>query len=175
MIFDEHSSLTDRTHLGGRGVFRIAICKRYAASLHRRSGPSGASIARSADRRSRQCQPCALEMDEEEHVGGHQARPREDLRCEEVGARQQREASSTEFCPGRHPLPAPPAVTAQYVADRLIGDLISQVGERADNPVTTPGSISLAMQIVNSSTPLSIGGRPRRRGVAMHRIFQRTD
>ena len=89
----------------GSRVFRIAIMQKIAtvskgaASLHGRVpshllhpllvwviGDPG------------NVNPAALEMDEEEHVGGHQARPREDLRCEEVGARQQREASSTEFC-----------------------------------------------------------------------------
>jgi hypothetical protein len=99
MIFDEHSSLTYRTHLGGSGVFRITICKRYAASLHRRvPGHLGRPLLVRLIGDPGNVNPAALEMDEEEHVGGHQARPREDLRCEEVGARQQREASSTEFC-----------------------------------------------------------------------------
>src|SRR5215467_8626619 len=48
--------------------------------------------------------PTALEMDEEEHVVGHQASPREDLHREEIRARQQREVSSNEFCPGCRPL-----------------------------------------------------------------------
>src|SRR5215472_9501903 len=48
--------------------------------------------------------PAALEMDEEEHIVGHQSSPREDLHREEVRARQQREVSSNEFCPGRRPL-----------------------------------------------------------------------
>jgi hypothetical protein len=34
-------------------------------------------------------------------------------------------------------------VTAQNIADRLIGDTISQVGERPDNPVIAPGPIFL--------------------------------
>ena len=35
------------------------------------------------------------------------------------------------------------AVTAQNIAERLIGDMISQIGERADNPVVAQGSIFL--------------------------------
>ena len=41
----------------------------------------------------------ALEMDEEEHVVGHQASPREDLHCEKVSSHQRREVSRNEFRP----------------------------------------------------------------------------
>jgi hypothetical protein len=34
-------------------------------------------------------------------------------------------------------------VAAQNITDRLIGDVISQIGERPDNPVIAPGSIFL--------------------------------
>jgi hypothetical protein len=40
--------------------------------------------------------------------------------------------------------PAPAVhLTAQNSADRLIGDVISQIGERPDNPIIAPGSIFL--------------------------------
>ena len=43
----------------------------------------------------------ALEMDEEQHVEGHQSSQREDLHREEVGAREHREMNSNELRPGR--------------------------------------------------------------------------
>jgi hypothetical protein len=54
--------------------------------------------------------------------------------------------SSNEFCPGCRPLALRRrryAVTAQNIADRLIGNKISQVGERPDNPVIAPGPVLL--------------------------------
>ena len=90
--------------------------------------------------------PPALKMDKEEHVVGHQSSPREDLHREEIGVGQHRKMSPNEFCPGRRP-PAfrrrRDAMTAENVADGLIGDMISQVGERPDNPIITPGPILL--------------------------------
>jgi len=42
----------------------------------------------------------AVEMNEEQHVVGHQPSQRENLDSEEVGCRQQREVSLNEFRPG---------------------------------------------------------------------------
>jgi len=42
----------------------------------------------------------ALEMNEEQHVVGHQPSQRENLDSEEVGCREQREVSPNEFRPG---------------------------------------------------------------------------
>jgi hypothetical protein len=46
----------------------------------------------------------ALEMDEEQHVVGHQSSQREDLHREEIGAREHREVNPNELCPGRRVL-----------------------------------------------------------------------
>jgi len=60
------------------------------------------------------------------------------------------------------------------IADRLIGDMISQVGERPDpdNPVIAPGPVLLGLRTINSSTSLWIGGRPGRMLDALRKCQQ---
>ncbi len=73
----------------------------------------------------------ALEMDKEQHVVGHQSAQREDLHCEKVGACQNRQVNPNECRPGRRVLArrcGRQAVTAQNIADRLIRDLMPQIG-----------------------------------------------
>jgi len=41
----------------------------------------------------------ALEMNEEQHIVGHQSLQDEDLNCEKVSSHEQREVSPNEFCP----------------------------------------------------------------------------
>ena len=60
-------------------------------------------------------------------------------------------------------------VATQHIADRLIGDMISQIGERSENSVITPGAIfpghadnQLLDVLVNSR---SAGTSPRLRSV----------
>jgi hypothetical protein len=60
-------------------------------------------------------------------------------------------------------------VTAQHIADRLIGDVISQIGERPDNPVIAPGAIFLRhtdnqfFNVLVNARPAR--GSPRRRSI----------
>src|ERR1700733_15626768 len=73
----------------------------------------------------------ALEMDKEQHVVSHQSAQREDLHCEKVGPRQHRQVSPNECCPGGCLLArrcGRYAVTAQNITDRLIRDLMPQIG-----------------------------------------------
>jgi hypothetical protein len=86
--------------------------------------------------------PAALQVNKEHDVG-HESSQREDLYSERIGAGQHCKVSPNELCPGRRPLALRRGrytVTAQNIADRLITDMISQIGQRPDNPVITPGS-----------------------------------
>jgi hypothetical protein len=63
----------------------------------------------------------ALEMDEKQHVVGHQSAQREDLYREKVGPRQYRQVSPNECRPGGRVLAlrrGRQSVTLQNVADR---------------------------------------------------------
>ena len=85
--------------------------------------------------------PAALKMDEKQHVVGHQPAQRQHLRGEEVGPRQQRQMDPNKCAhvvvrlrsgAGGRRMPS------QDIADRLIADLIPQIGQRPRNPVITP-------------------------------------
>jgi hypothetical protein len=70
-------------------------------------------------------------MDEEEHIAGHQSPQREDLYREKVSSSQHGEVSPNEFCPRRRSLALRRrwyAVTPQNIADRLIGNLVTEIG-----------------------------------------------
>ena len=88
----------------------------------------------------RNVNPRALQIYKKQHVAGHQP-SHKDLGRGNVGPCEQREVDPNEFCPGG------PAfalrrrrytVTTQHVADRLIRDLMSQIGERPDDPIIAP-------------------------------------
>jgi hypothetical protein len=88
--------------------------------------------------------PAALEMDEKQHVVGHQPAQREHLRGEEVGPDQQRQVDPDECRPSCRALAfwcRRQAMTLQDVADRLIADLVPQIGQRPHNPVIAPVTI----------------------------------
>jgi hypothetical protein len=73
----------------------------------------------------------ALKLDEKQHVVGHQPAQRKDLHCEKVRPRQHRQVSPNECCPGGRLLArrcGRYAVTAQNITDRLIRDLMPQIG-----------------------------------------------
>jgi hypothetical protein len=69
-----------------------------------------------------------------------------DLGRGNVSPCEQREVDANEFCP-RGPAFALRrrryTVTAQNITDRLIGDFMSQIGERPDDPIIAPGPIFL--------------------------------
>src|SRR5450830_179240 len=88
----------------------------------------------------------ALEMDEKQHVVGHQSSQREDLHREKVGPRQHRQVSPNECRPGGRVLAlrrGRQTVTAQNIADRLIRYLMPQIGQRPHDPIIAPGPILL--------------------------------
>jgi len=80
--------------------------------------------------------PATLEMDEKQHVVGHQPSQREHLRGEEVRPRQQRQVGPNEGRPGS----CAPALRCgrqtmalQDIADRLIANLIPVAWRRCPN------------------------------------------
>ena len=86
----------------------------------------------------------ALEVNEEQHVVGDQSSKRQNLDREEVGCREKGEVGPNEFRPGGRTFALPRGryiVAAQHIADRLIRDMISEIGERPDNPVIAPRAI----------------------------------
>src|ERR1700687_5046148 len=85
--------------------------------------------------------PAALEMDEEQHVVGHQSAQRQHLCGEEVGPRQQRQMGSNEGRPCGRAFALRrrrQAVTPQDITNRLIGNLVPQIDQRSRNPVIAP-------------------------------------
>jgi hypothetical protein len=77
--------------------------------------------------------PAALEMDEKQHVVGHQPAQRQHLRGEEIGPCQQRQMDPNEGPPGCRALAlwrGRQSVASQDIADGLIADLVSQIGQR---------------------------------------------
>ena len=85
--------------------------------------------------------PAALKMDEKQHVIGHQPAQRQHLRREKVGPRQQRQVDPNEGRPGGRALALRrrrQTVALQDIANRLIGNLIPEIGQRPRNPVIAP-------------------------------------
>lgn len=83
----------------------------------------------------------ALEMDEEQHVVGHQPAQRQHLGGEEVGSRQQRQVRPDEGGPRRRALAfrrRRQAVALQDIANRLIRNLVPEIGQRPRDPVVAP-------------------------------------
>ena len=71
------------------------------------------------------------QMDEEQNIVGHQSPQREDLHGEKVSSRQHHEVSANEFCPRGRSLALRRrryATTPQNIADRLIRNLVTQIG-----------------------------------------------
>ena len=103
--------------------------------------------------------PPALQVEEEEDVIGNETTPGQDLDGEEV-------------CPGKGGDEVPPtrilaafrrwsdAVPLQNVSDRLIGDGIAEVRERADNAIVIPSLLSWAMRAIRASSSGPTRGRP---------------
>ena len=88
----------------------------------------------------------ALEVNEEQHVVGDQSSKRENLDREELGCREEGEVGPNKFRPGGRTFALRRGrytVAAQHIADRLIRDMISQIGERPDNPIIAPGPVLL--------------------------------
>ena len=77
--------------------------------------------------------PAALEMNEEQDVVGHQPAQRQHLCGEEVGPCQQRYMGPNEGRPSSRALALRrwrQTVAPQNITDRLIGNLVSQIGQR---------------------------------------------
>src|SRR5262245_8729292 len=90
--------------------------------------------------------PAAFKMDEKQHVVGRQPAQRQHLRREKVGPRQQRQVGPNEGLPCGRALALRcrrQSVTSQNISHRLIGNLIPEIGQGADNPVIAPGAVLL--------------------------------
>src|SRR5215813_1743236 len=88
--------------------------------------------------------PAALEMDEEQHVVGHQPTQREHLRGEKVGPRQQRQMDANEGRPRARALALRSrrqSVAPQDIANRLIANHMPEIGQSTHNPVIAPGPV----------------------------------
>jgi len=82
--------------------------------------------------------PAARKMDEKQHIVRYQSMQREDLHGEEIRPRQHREVSPNEGRPGRRVLALwrrRYPVTTQNVANRLVRNLMPQIGECPNDPV----------------------------------------
>src|SRR3974377_1366537 len=83
----------------------------------------------------------ALKVNEKQHVVGHQPTQRQHLRGEEISPRQQRQMHPNEGCPACRVLAlrgGRQSVALQDIADGLIADLVSQIGQRPPNQALTP-------------------------------------
>ena len=88
----------------------------------------------------------ALEMDEEQHVVSHQPTQRQHLRREKVGPGQQGQVGTNERRPCGRALALRcrrQIVALQDIADRLIADLMPQIGQRPSDPIITPMTVLL--------------------------------
>src|SRR5262245_23998947 len=95
---------------------------------------------------SRDVHPAAIKVDEEQHVVGHQSTQREHFGGEKVGPCQQRQVGPNEGRPCGRALALRcrrQTVALQDIADRLIADLIPQIGQRPSDPVIAPGAVLL--------------------------------
>src|SRR3974377_2457949 len=99
----------------------------------------------------------ALKVNEKQHVVGHQPTQRQHLRGEEISPRQQRQMHPNEGCPACRVLAlrgGRQSVALQDIADGLIADLVSQIGQRPRNSVITPVTVLLGHahdQLLNRS------------------------
>jgi hypothetical protein len=83
-------------------------------------------------------------VDEEQYTIGHQTTPTEYLDREEVDSSQDRHVGLNELFPSRILAPYGRwlnAVPSEYVAHRLIGDMIAEIGQRAHDPIVAPAGI----------------------------------
>ncbi len=83
-------------------------------------------------------------MDEEQHVIGGEASPREHLHGEEVGACKDSHVGSNEILPGG--LLAPlgcrrDPVSTKDVSHGLIGNGMAEIGQSSDNAVVSPTGV----------------------------------
>ena len=80
-------------------------------------------------------------MQKEQNVVRHQAPPRQHLDREEIGSREHVQVPADEFLPSGRLTPLGgwcDVVAAQDVAHSLVGNGMTQVGQRAGDAVVTP-------------------------------------
>src|SRR5215831_5532477 len=83
-------------------------------------------------------------MNEKEHLICHPAFEREDFNRKEVGPDQHRLVSSKEVSPAGRVLSFGggwDAVAMKNVANRLVGELVTQVGQGAHDAIVAPGRV----------------------------------
>ena len=52
------------------------------------------------------------------------------------------------------------AVPLENIADRLTGDVVTEIGERAGDPVVAPTGVLLGIRTTSASITVSMQGRP---------------
>ena len=128
--------------LGVPVVDEVAAVREEAPSFHRRvSGhllhPAFIRMGRDAG----QFDLAALQVDEEQDLKRHQSAQGEHLDAEEVGSGEHRQVRADEGCPGRSTVALwswRHTVAPQNVANRLIRDIVAEVGQGADDSIIAP-------------------------------------
>src|SRR5215472_9007137 len=93
-----------------------------------------------------QANTATLQVNEEQHVVGHQAAPAQHFDGEEIDAGQYRHMRLNEFLPARALASfwcRCDAMPLQHVAHGLVRNLIAEIGERTDDPGVAPAAILL--------------------------------
>src|SRR5438034_10400163 len=86
----------------------------------------------------------AFQMKEEQHVVGHQPTPSEHLHGKEITTRQYIHMGGKKVLPCRDLASlrsGTDTMATEYVPYRLIGHLMTQVGEGANDPVISPARV----------------------------------
>src|SRR5262249_34639954 len=87
-----------------------------------------------------------LQVEKEENVVCDQAAPGQDLNREEVCADEDRHVRCNEVLPTRTLTPfrcRVDAVALQDVSNRLVGDVVAEIGQRAGDPIVSPTYVLL--------------------------------
>ena len=104
-----------------------------------------------------------LQVEKEEDVIGNETTPGQDLNGEEVCSGKDGHVGGDEVLPTRA-LAAfwgwRDAVALQNVSDRLIGDLMAEIGESASDAIVTQPLFSWAMRRSSASSSGATRGRP---------------
>ena len=116
----------------------------------------------------------AFQVNGEQNIIGHQAPLGEHLDCNEVDSGQDRHMGFNELSPSRVLAPFRrriDAVRPETIADRLIGNLVTQVGQRSHDPIVSPARV-LASHLGDQRLKLRRDSGPTRIA-AMRRAVER--
>jgi hypothetical protein len=93
-----------------------------------------------------ECDPPGVQMQKEQDVIRHEAAPGQNLDGKEICAGENRQMSGNEIfpCGGLAALRRRcDTLTTEDIADRLVGDAVVEVSQRADNPIVSPARVLL--------------------------------